>query len=116
MSKSCTTLSQIHVISVAEREHDLPAVQGNIDGIRTTFEKEAIKTEYSTDAMVGRPSEVIVETARAKKSDMIIVGGYGLSGVSKMIMGSTTERIIATTPCAVLVVGDTSLYQATAEN
>jgi nucleotide-binding universal stress UspA family protein len=46
---------------------------------------------------------------------MIIVGGYGLAGVSKMLMGSTTERIIAMTPCAVLVVGDSRLYKEKAE-
>ena len=116
MSKSCTTLTKINIISVAEREHDLPAAQINIDAIRSTFEKEGVKTEYTTSAVVGRPSDVIVETAKANNSDMIIVGGYGLSGVSKMIMGSTTERIIAMTPCAVLIVGDTSLYEAASTN
>lgn len=115
MSKRCTTLTKMTVLSVAEREHDIPAAQANIDAIRSTFEKEGVKTEYSVNAVQGRPSEVIVETAKANNSDMIIVGGYGLSGVSKMIMGSTTERIIATTPCAVLVVGDTSLYEAATE-
>ena len=116
MSKSCTTLGQINIISVAEREHDLPAAQENIDVIRSIFEKEGIKTPYSGSAVVGRPSEVIVETAKANVSDMIIVGGYGHSGVTKMIMGSTTERIIAMTPCAVLVVGDVHLYIAASEN
>lgn len=115
MSKSCTTLTQINIISAAEREHDLPAAQKNIDAIRATFEKEGVKTAYSSSAVVGRPAEVILETAKANNSDMIIVGGYGLAGVSKMIMGSTTERIVAMTPCAVLVVGDVSLYNAASE-
>jgi len=116
MSKSCTTLTKITVLSVAEREHDLTAAQGNIDAIHNTFTKNGMKTEYTTSAVVGRPSEIIVETAKANNSDMIIVGGYGLSGVSKMLMGSTTERIIAMTPCAVLVVGDASLYKATSND
>ena len=116
MSKSCTTLIKMTVLSVAEREHDLSTAHANIDAIRSTFEKEGVKTDYTASAAVGRPSEVIVETAKANNSDMIIVGGYGLSGVSKMIMGSTTERIIAMTPCAVLIVGDTSLYEAASEN
>jgi nucleotide-binding universal stress UspA family protein len=115
MSKSCTTLAKINIISVAEREHDLPVAQNNIDAIRSTFEKEGVKAEYSASAVVGRPSEVIVETAKANNSDMIIVGGYGLSSVTKMIMGSTTERIVAMTPCAVLVVGDVHLYKAASE-
>lgn len=112
MSKSCSTLTKMTILSVAEGERDLPAAQANIEAVRSIFEKEGVKTEYTARAVVGRPSEVIIETAKANNSDMIIVGGYGLSGVSKMIMGSTTERIIAMTPCAVLVVGDASIYLA----
>ncbi|MBC8317448.1 MAG: universal stress protein [Desulfobulbaceae bacterium] len=111
MSKKCSTLTKITILSVAEREHDLPAAQANIEAIRSIFQKESVETKYTANAVVGRPADVVVETARANNSDMIIVGGYGLSGVSKMIMGSTTERIIAMTPCAVLVIGDTSIFQ-----
>lgn len=111
MSKSCTTLTQMTVLSVAEREHDLTAAKENIETVRKFFKIDNVQTEYTAETVIGKPAETIVQMAKEKNSDMIIVGGYGLAGVSKMVMGSTTERIIAMTPCAVLVIGDTRLYK-----
>ena len=52
----------------------------------------------------GRAGDKIVKTAQELKSDLIVMGSYGWRGVDKAIMGSTTERVIMTSPCPVLVV------------
>jgi hypothetical protein len=52
----------------------------------------------------GRPHEVIVQTARVRNADLIVTGSHGRSGIDRLLMGSTTERVINETPCAVLVV------------
>ena len=115
MSKSCATLNKITILSVAEQEQDLSAAKENIHAIQEFFKIDNITTEFTTETVVGKPAEAIVNMAKEKNSDMILVGGYGLSGVSKMLMGSTTEKIIAMTPCAVLVVGDTHLFKEEGE-
>ena len=38
------------------------------------------------------------------KNDLIVMGAHGWKGVSKAIMGSTTERVIMNASCPVLVV------------
>ena len=47
-------------------------------------------------------AELIVATAKEKNVDMILLGGYG-KGLSKLLMGHVTEKVISKAHCAVLV-------------
>jgi len=51
----------------------------------------------------GRPDEVIVETAIAKKADLIVIGSHGRTGLDRVMLGSVSERVIDATSTAVLV-------------
>lgn len=53
---------------------------------------------------VGRSFNVIVEEAGGRGVDLIVIGTYGKTGVKKFVMGSSTEKVIGTAGCAVLVV------------
>ena len=48
--------------------------------------------------------QVIVEMARQGAADLIILGSHGRTGIKRLLMGSVTERVIAHSPCPVLVV------------
>lgn len=52
----------------------------------------------------GYVGEKILETAEMLKNDLIVMGTYGWKGVSRAIMGSTTERVIMNASCPVLTV------------
>ncbi len=52
----------------------------------------------------GYPSEVIASLAREKNADLIVTGSHGRTGLERVLLGSTSERILNDTPCAVLVV------------
>jgi nucleotide-binding universal stress UspA family protein len=52
---------------------------------------------------IGKPSEIITETAAGRGVDLIVMGTYGRTGLKKLLMGSTTEKVIGTAGCAVLV-------------
>lgn len=52
----------------------------------------------------GQPDEVIVRTAAALDADLIVIGSHGRTGVARLLMGSTSERIIGQAACPVLVV------------
>ncbi|MEW5948982.1 MAG: universal stress protein [Thermodesulfobacteriota bacterium] len=68
--------------------------------------KRAAKSNIQAEGIVreGEPYEVIVDLAREIKADIIIMGKYGRTGLTKLLMGSVTKRVIGHTPCAVLVV------------
>ena len=36
--------------------------------------------------------------------DLIVMGTYGKTGIKKLLMGSSTEKVIGSAGCAVLVV------------
>lgn len=50
----------------------------------------------------GHVGEKVIETAEILKNDLIVMGTYGWKGVSRAIMGSTTERVIMNASCPVL--------------
>jgi nucleotide-binding universal stress UspA family protein len=54
--------------------------------------------------VTGDPSSQIVRTARSLRADMIVLGTHGRRGVSRFLLGSVAERVIATAPCPVLTV------------
>lgn len=52
--------------------------------------------------IIGSADEQIVSVAREQDSDLIVMGSVGLSGLSRLLLGSTTERVLRNAPCAVL--------------
>ena len=52
----------------------------------------------------GVAYEAIVEVAKEKAADLLVVGTHGRTGVSRFFLGSVASRIIATSPCPVLTV------------
>lgn len=65
-------------------------------------QKEGVSVEAITP--LGRSFNAIVEEAGGRGADLIVMGAYGKTGVKKLIMGSSTEKVIGTAGCAVLVV------------
>ena len=51
----------------------------------------------------GHAGEKIVEIADTMKHDLIVTGTHGWRGMSKAILGSTAERIIAHASCPILI-------------
>jgi nucleotide-binding universal stress UspA family protein/uncharacterized membrane protein YfcA len=55
----------------------------------------------------GYPASIIADLAREQGSDLIVTGSHGRTGLERVLLGSTSERILNETPCAVLVVKTT---------
>jgi nucleotide-binding universal stress UspA family protein len=51
----------------------------------------------------GNAADKIVETSKKYNNDLIVMGGYGYTGVNKAIIGSTAERVIINASCPILV-------------
>jgi len=56
------------------------------------------------DVAIGRPHDEIAWTADRLGCDLIIVGARGATGANRMMLGSTTHRILAKSPIPVLAV------------
>ena len=55
----------------------------------------------------GEPATMIVDAARERNADLIVTGSHGRSALERVLLGSTSERILNETECAVLVVKGT---------
>jgi len=65
---------------------------------------DAAKVPVTTEIREGHAADEIVAAADANGNDLIAMGTYGWKGVSKAIMGSTTNRVISSANCPILVV------------
>ncbi len=52
----------------------------------------------------GRPSNVIVETAREENVDLIVLGSRGLGGITGSLLGSTSQAVVHECTKPILIV------------
>jgi nucleotide-binding universal stress UspA family protein len=67
---------------------------------------KAQSRNISATALVleGTPYRAITDLAQREKINLIVMGSHGRTGLSRLLMGSVTERVIGHAPCPVLVV------------
>ncbi len=57
-----------------------------------------------THVTMGRPFSEIVAYARNEKVDLIVMGTHGRGAIAHVLLGSTTEKVVRKSGCAVLTV------------
>lgn len=62
---------------------------------------------------LGTAHQVIVESAKKLKADLIIMSTHGRTGLSHVLMGSVAERVVRTAACPVLTVPGRTSGKAT---
>lgn len=77
-----------------------------LERIKSSCQKEGVKVEV--EHILNTPHEkiyeAIIEFEKKHNADLIVVGSHGMTGISRLLMGSVAERIIGHSDCAVLVV------------
>lgn len=107
LAKNCG--STIYAIAVTRPEATQERIQiseNALKEIKSTAEREGIKVDVSL--VKGKPHEsiheAIIEYAKEKDADVIVMGSHGRTGLKRLLMGSVCERVIGHAKCAVLVV------------
>jgi nucleotide-binding universal stress UspA family protein len=60
--------------------------------------------KVSHNVAFGTPEQKIIETAKTEGVDLIIMATRGMSGLSRMVLGSVTEQVIRNAPCPVVAI------------
>ncbi len=90
-----------------------PNMQYAIDGrksdaeeILNTAVKEvgSIPCEIHTEIIEGDSAEAIIDVAITRGSDVIVMGSRGLGRLAGLLLGSTSQKVVAHAPCPVLIV------------
>ena len=104
MGMHCSNLKEVYALSVASSESGLEQAQALAEAACTKGQEQAPSVKFHPMALVGKPAaDVIAKTAAEKQVDMILIGGHG-KGLTKLLMGHVTEKVIGRAHCAVLVI------------
>ena len=57
-----------------------------------------------TTVWYGAPAESIVEAARMRKADLIIMSSHGRGGLGRLILGSVAESVLRSTDTPILLI------------
>ncbi|MBD3881535.1 universal stress protein [Phormidium tenue FACHB-886] len=64
----------------------------------------ALPTESSLEVVAGDPAEEIIRLANIHKTDLIVIGSRGLTGVDRILQRSVSSQVVEEAHCSVLVV------------
>lgn len=117
LSKACA--SKLYVLSVVEVNPEYEALapmvvekaEREARQLLESIKKRAVKEGITCETVIhwgDEPSNYIVKEAEKKKANMIVMGIHGRKGLRKLMMGSVTAKVLAHTPCSVLVVKSAS--------
>ena len=59
---------------------------------------------YNAEMIQGGPAEVILEYAKEKGNDLIVIGSRGLGGIREFVLGSVSHNVVQHATIPVLVV------------
>lgn len=88
-----TELEEIHASAVQE-----------LQLMASSSEARAQVGELHEHIRHGRASDEIVSQARELGADLIVMGTHGISGIERVLIGSTAEKVVRNAPCTVVCV------------
>ena len=105
----------LHIIDIRSFNESLNAMPTQIPDNETLEQlriklldciPEEIRDDMDVEAIViqGIPFVEIISTSREKEIDMIVMGSHGRTGISHMMLGSVSEKVVRKAPCPVLIV------------
>ena len=96
----------ITVVSVLRPKFDdvrRAEAQLEVDRVRKAVAQEGIEVDSAILEGV-EPAAVIVDFARQRGADLIVIGSHGRTGLGRLLLGSVSEQVIGQATCPVLVV------------
>jgi nucleotide-binding universal stress UspA family protein len=88
----------------SQRAAAMKRTEEAIGSARKTLEAAGLTTSESISVLLASPKEIILQEAAAWPADWIILGSHGSSGLSRFLIGSTSETVATHATCSVEVV------------
>jgi nucleotide-binding universal stress UspA family protein len=63
-----------------------------------------IPGEVHTEVLEGAPAEAIIDVAKTRQSDLVVMGSRGLGRLQGALLGSQSQKVVRHAPCPVLIV------------
>ena len=92
------TLGQTKLLEERAIDH----AQERLDGITTRL--SSMNYQSTSTVGLGDPAFAILEQARVRKPDFIMMGSHGRRGISRFLLGSVSHAVLHRAHCPVLIV------------
>ena len=85
------------------------AIDARMESAKVVMQKAVeavgdVPCEIHTELIEGPIAEAIIGVATTRKSDVIVMGSRGLGTLAGLLLGSTSQKVVAHAPCPVLIV------------
>lgn len=85
------------------------AINARLDDAQEILQKAVtalgdVSGEIHTELIEGDSAEAIIEVAKTRKSEVIVMGSRGLGRLAGLVLGSTSQKVVSHAPCPVLIV------------
>ena len=101
MVQRCTYIEKFIVLSAAPSHDKIKLAEKNVQKVLKDAEERGMKIEPLV--FIGEPHKVILQTAKDRNVDLIVLGTHGRKGLKKLALGSVSEEVITHSHCAVLI-------------
>jgi nucleotide-binding universal stress UspA family protein len=88
----------------SQRAMAMKRTEEAIDSALKILEAAGLTTSESISVLAASPKELILQEAAEWAADWIVLGSHGSSGLSRFLIGSTSETVATHAPCSVEVV------------
>jgi len=105
--------AQLRVLTVVEPLPSIPDVAVQLDeGEHLRYAQQELESLMAgldgrggveSSVQLGSPARTISEEAETWGADLVVVGSHGKGWVDRVLLGSTTERLLNRLPCSILV-------------
>jgi nucleotide-binding universal stress UspA family protein len=95
------TNDEFSILPLEAVDELMTAARGILDEVR----QRGAAAEIGIDTVVkeGEPHQAITDLAAEMAADLVVMGSHGRKGLTRLLMGSVTERVIGFARCPVLV-------------
>jgi nucleotide-binding universal stress UspA family protein len=92
------------IMTMQTAEGDLGWQNANHYLERTAARLESLGLKVNTQVAEGHPAERILQAARKLNVDAIAMSTHGRTGLSRLVMGSVAQKVIAEADCPVFII------------
>jgi nucleotide-binding universal stress UspA family protein len=92
------TLSGLEVQLAPEQETIVRKQRSLFDRFLQDFDFHEVN--WSKEVRQGKPDEEILKTLSEGKSDLLVMGTTGRTGLSRILMGTVTQKVVREVPCS----------------
>jgi nucleotide-binding universal stress UspA family protein len=93
-----------HEYIIQYKEAAIESQNKVLNEARTEIQKQHPDIKFETRLEEGRPSDIIVDTAREEDVDLIVMGSRGMGGIKGWVLGSTSRSVVNSCTKPILIV------------